>query len=54
MATHDELLHEFQHFAKTATSSTALMDFMVRQLHEQMARYNWVGFYLVDAPIRTY
>ncbi len=24
------------------------MEYMVRCLHERMARYNWVGFYLID------
>ena len=48
MASHDELLKEFQDFAKTAPSADKLMERMVHRLHEQMARYNWAGFYLVD------
>ena len=43
----EELLGEFQEFSKTA-SANALMEQMARRLHEKMARYNWVGFYLVD------
>jgi GAF domain-containing protein len=46
---HEELLREFQNFAKTASTAQALMDRMAQRLHEKMTRYNWVGFYLVDA-----
>lgn len=45
---HVKLLQEFEHFAKTASTATALMEHIARELHEKMARYNWVGFYLVD------
>lgn len=48
MPAHEELLQTFQEFAKTAPTSDALMKFIVQSLHEQMTRYNWVGFYLVD------
>jgi len=45
---HEELLQEFQNFAKTASSAQSLMERMAQRLHENMTRYNWVGFYLVD------
>jgi L-methionine (R)-S-oxide reductase len=45
---HEELLREFQDFAKTAPTSKSLMERISQRLHEKMARYNWVGFYLVD------
>lgn len=45
---HIKLLQEFENFAKTAPTATALMEHVARRLHEKMARYNWVGFYLVD------
>ncbi len=48
MSAHDELLQEFQAFAKTASSVEVLMLRIAQRLHEKMARYNWVGFYLVD------
>ena len=48
MAEQAKLLHDFEQHAKTARSATALMEYIVRSLHEKMARYNWVGFYLVD------
>jgi len=44
---HDELLREFERFAKTATGNS-MMEHMAHSLHEKKARYNWVGFYLVD------
>ncbi|HKV23928.1 MAG TPA: GAF domain-containing protein [Candidatus Acidoferrum sp.] len=48
-AVQDELLKEFRGYAKTAGSVTALMEHMAMHLHEKMTRYNWTGFYLVDA-----
>ena len=45
---HEELLQEFQDFAKTAPTSESLMKRITQGLHEKMTRYNWVGFYLVD------
>jgi L-methionine (R)-S-oxide reductase len=45
---HDRLLLEFEQFAKTAPTGTALMEHVAHRLHEKKARYNWVGFYLVD------
>src|SRR5271163_3888012 len=48
MSVHEELLKEFQAFSKTASSAEALMQYIAQHLHEKMARYNWVGFYLVD------
>ncbi len=45
---HNELLREFQGYAKTALSSHALMEHLAMHLHEKMTRYNWTGFYLVD------
>jgi L-methionine (R)-S-oxide reductase len=45
---HDELLQEFQTFARTAPTATSLMELIAKRLHEKMTRYNWVGFYLVD------
>src|SRR5579864_2625062 len=48
MSKHQELLQEFRQFAVTAPSTAELMTHISRRLHDQMARYNWVGFYLVD------
>jgi len=45
---HEELLRELQALASTAPSVTFLMERMALRLHEEIARYNWVGFYLMD------
>jgi L-methionine (R)-S-oxide reductase len=44
----EELLREFQDFAKTAPTAKAVMERIAQRLHESMTRYNWVGFYVVD------
>jgi L-methionine (R)-S-oxide reductase len=48
MLVHEELLQEFQDFARTAPTAKDVMERIAQRLHEKMARYNWVGFYLVD------
>jgi L-methionine (R)-S-oxide reductase len=48
MPVHEELLREFEDFAITALTAQSVMERIVQRLHESMARYNWVGFYLVD------
>lgn len=48
MSKHQELLQEFRHFADTASNAAALMTRIAQRLHDQIAHYNWVGFYLVD------
>jgi L-methionine (R)-S-oxide reductase len=45
---HQELLREFQNFARTAPTAQSVMERISQRLHEKMTRYNWVGFYLVD------
>jgi L-methionine (R)-S-oxide reductase len=45
---HEELLQEFQDFARTAPTAESVMERIAQRVHEKMARYNWVGFYLVD------
>ena len=47
MSEQKDLLREFEDFAKTANAK-AMMEKMSHRLHEKVARYNWVGFYLVD------
>ena len=48
MPVHPELLRELQDFAMTAPTATSLMERIAQRLHEEKARYNWVGFYLLD------
>jgi L-methionine (R)-S-oxide reductase len=43
-----ELLQELQRYAASAPTAKTLMEQVAKRLHENMARYNWVGFYLVD------
>ena len=45
---HEELLQEFRDFARSAPTAKSVMERISQRLHEKMARYNWVGFYLVD------
>jgi L-methionine (R)-S-oxide reductase len=45
---HKELLRELQNYAQTAPTVASVMERMAKRLHEQMTRYNWTGFYLVD------
>jgi GAF domain-containing protein len=45
---HEELLQEFQDFARAASTAESVMERIAERLHEKMTRYNWVGFYLVD------
>jgi L-methionine (R)-S-oxide reductase len=49
-----ELLEELQTFAQSAPDAKALMERISKRLHEKMARYNWVGFYLVDPADPNY
>jgi L-methionine (R)-S-oxide reductase len=45
---HKEILQELQNYAQTARTVESVMERMAKRLHEQMTRYNWTGFYLVD------
>ena len=45
---HEDLLRDFQQFARIAPTAKSLMERISQRLHEKMTRYNWVGFYLVD------
>ena len=48
MPGHKELLQEFESLAASSANGESLMQQMTNRLHEEMPRYNWVGFYLVD------
>ena len=52
MSQFDELLTEFETFARSAEGARPdkLMQHISDRLHEAMARYNWVGFYLMEEP----
>jgi L-methionine (R)-S-oxide reductase len=51
MALHEKLLTEFETYTRSLPGAKSLMQRMSQRLHEEMARYNWVGFYLMEAPI---
>ncbi len=49
MSKYEELLKEFQIHGRS-NGVQQLMQHISDRLHEAMARYNWVGFYLMEAP----
>jgi L-methionine (R)-S-oxide reductase len=51
MPTFKELLTEFEEEARSARSVESLMGHIAQRLHHNMARYNWVGFYLMEDSI---
>ena len=50
MPTYSEFLEEFEAYARSADGVKPLMQHISERLHEGMARYNWVGFYFMEAP----
>jgi L-methionine (R)-S-oxide reductase len=48
MSRYEELLEEFQTRAGSLAQTKSLMQHIAHVLHEGMARYNWVGFYLME------
>ena len=43
-----ELLTEFEELSQSAPAGEILMSKISHRLHEAMARYNWVGFYVME------
>jgi len=50
MSNHQELLKEFETHSSTADGLMAIMQHISERLHEEMTRYNWVGFYFMEPP----
>lgn len=50
----ENILSDFERFASKAATSKSLMEHVAERLHEEMAYYNWVGFYLVDPADRNF
>ena len=48
MSKHQALLQEFQALALSADHPEALMEQMAHRIHEEMTRYSWVGFFLLN------
>src|SRR5258708_4447530 len=53
MSQHHTLLKEFENFAATSSSPEALMQHICGKLHQEMTRYNWIAFLLVDVDEPT-
>jgi GAF domain-containing protein len=50
MAQYEALLEEFEAFGRSANGVKPLMQHISERLHDAMTRYNWVGFYFMEAP----
>jgi L-methionine (R)-S-oxide reductase len=50
MPNHEFLLNEFEACATSADGVKPFMQHIAQRLHEELARYNWVGFYFMEAP----
>lgn len=47
----EEVKHEADQLASASKSADALMASLVKLLHEQMLKYNWVGFYMIEKSL---
>jgi L-methionine (R)-S-oxide reductase len=45
----EEIRIELSELAQAAPTAQELMQSMVRLLHDRMLKYNWVGFYMLEA-----
>ena len=50
MSSYEKLLAEFEAHSRTADGVKPLMQHISDRLHDEMTRYNWVGFYFMEAP----
>jgi len=50
MSNHANLLEDFEAYGRSANSVESFMQHISDRLHEEVGRYNWVGFYLMEAP----
>ena len=48
----EEVRNELNQLAESAPTAQELMRRMVKLLHDRMLKYNWVGFYLLEAGAR--
>src|SRR3974390_455664 len=44
----EEVRREVEDLARTARDASALMQGLVKLLHEKLLKYNWVGFYMLE------
>ena len=45
----EEVRDELTELARAVPSARELMQAMAKLLHERMLKYNWVGFYMLEA-----
>jgi L-methionine (R)-S-oxide reductase len=50
MPNHQDLIKEFELLARSAGAAEPSLQQIADRLHHDMARYNWVGFYLMETP----
>jgi L-methionine (R)-S-oxide reductase len=50
MSRYEELMEEFERYVRSADGTESVMQQISQRLHEETTRYNWVGFYLMEAP----
>lgn len=50
MSNYSALLIDFEAYSRSAGGVKPLMEHISHSLHEAMTRYNWVGFYFMEAP----
>jgi GAF domain-containing protein len=48
----DEVRNEVTALAEAVRTAKDLMDGLCKLLHERMLKYNWVGFYMLEAGTR--
>src|SRR5271154_2418349 len=54
MTRHQELLVEFERTASPGSRAEDVMQHISDRLHNELVRYNWVGFYLADPADPNY
>jgi putative methionine-R-sulfoxide reductase with GAF domain len=54
MKTHQELMADFERAASPGSRAEELMQHISDRLHNELVRYNWVGFYLADPADPSY
>jgi GAF domain-containing protein len=54
MKGHQELLSDFERLADSGRRADEVMQYISDQLHTELLRYNWVGFYTVDVDDPNY
>jgi len=54
MTTHQDLMVEFEAVASPGSRAEVVMQHISDRLHNELVRYNWVGFYLADPADPNY